>query len=242
MLANEKDEDKSAAVKCLQSLTQHDKKFWPSILNAGGIDKLFAILRNYANLLVKNNAPNIAQTTHHQTNTVAQQAAPAVPPSALKNAETDSQSKFNSKLLSKKENVALNAILVLCNLSDQFEIKQSLSQINDLSSVLIKLLEYSNSEDMQSRVAILLADVATVDEKNKMSFVEQGCLNKLLTLLGSEVEDLLINTVNAIEILCKDNVKYQNHCCEHGVIEGFINLLELNSGKYIHKKKFFFNN
>jgi hypothetical protein len=188
-------------------------------------------LRNYANLLVKN-SPN-AQTNNQPATTLAHAAAPVMPPSALKNADSDSQSKFNSKILSKKETIALNAILVLCNLSDQFEIKQALSQINDLSAVLIKLLEFSNNEDMQSRVAILLADVATVDEKNKISFVEQGCLNKLLLLLDSEVEDLLINTVNAIEVLCKDNVKYQNYCCEHGVMEGFINLLELNSGKYI---------
>ena len=84
---------------------------------------------------------------------------------------------------------------------------------------------------MQSRVSILLSDVASADEKFRATFVEQGCLDKLLSLLDSDAEDLLVNTVNSIEILCRSNVNNQNYCCENGVLESFTSLLELNSGE-----------
>ena len=97
--------------------------------------------------------------------------------------------------------------------------------------VLSKLLIYSDNEDMQSRVCILLSDVASAEEKYRGIFVEQGCLDKLLSLLDSDAEDLLVNAVNSIEILCKNNLKNQNYCCEQGIMENFSSLLELNSGK-----------
>ena len=93
------------------------------------------------------------------------------------------------------------------------------------------MLIYSENEDMQSRVCILLSDVASAEEKFRAIFVEQGCLDKLLSLLDSDAEDLLVNAVNSIEILCKNNIKNQNYCCENGILESFTALLELNSGK-----------
>ena len=103
--------------------------------------------------------------------------------------------------------------------------------------MLSKLLIYSENEDMQSRVCILISDVASANEKFRAIFVEQGCLEKLLSLLDSDAEDLLVNAVNSIEILCKNNIKNQNYCCENGVLESFTSLLELNSGSYLNNQQ-----
>lgn len=36
--------------------------------------------------------------------------------------------------------------------------------------------------------------------------------------------------MNAIEILCKNNIKNQDYCCDKGVLASLINLLQFNSG------------
>jgi hypothetical protein len=192
MLNSSKEEDKQASVRCLQLLTNHNKKYWNAILDAGGIEKLFEILKRYAaSLLVADKA------------------------------------KANEW-----ESITLNAITVLCNLSDQMEIKQRLSGIKDLLDCLIKVINHTSNVEIQSGIAILLADISSIDEENKERLANLGCLDRLLQLLlNSDVEDLLVNTVNAIEILCLNNVKNQNYCCENGIFLRFIDLLELNSGK-----------
>ena len=131
--------------------------------------------------------------------------------------------------------ILLGALSVLCNLSDQREIKFSLSQVKDLSDFLLKILEFSMNKDMQSRCSVLVADVVSIDEKIKILMAEKGCLDTLMKLLDSDTEDLLVNAVNAIEILCRNNVKNQNYCCEKNVLESFIVLLELNSGEKYSK-------
>lgn len=190
MLSSSKEDDKQACVKCLQLLTNNNRKYWQSILDAGGIDRLCDILKKYALLL-------------------------------------DSDRK---KLTAQLETITLNAISVLCNLSDQPEIKEKLSEIKDLTGVFIKILSNSTNEDIQSRVSILIADISSIDDQNKTKFAQQGCIGKLLELLDRNVEDLLVNTVNAIEIVCLDNVDNQNFCANNGVFLSFIDLLDLNSG------------
>lgn len=192
MLSSEKEVDRLASVKCLQLLTNQNKKFWSAILNAGGIEKLCSIMRKYASNLVQ-----------------------------------------NSKKNTNEESITVNAISVLCNLSDQIEIKQRVGEIKDLTAILIKILEQSSNDDLHSRVAILIADVVSVDENYKIQFAQQGCLDKLIGLLDSEYEDLLVNAVNAIEIMCKDNEEIQNFCAEKGIFESFLTIIDLNSGNLI---------
>lgn len=187
MLSSEKDQDRQASVKCLQKLTNQNKKFWPAIISAGGIEKLCALMRNYASNISKE-----SKKSH-------------------------------------EELIALSALSVLCNLSDQFEIKQRLGEIKDLITILLKILDHSLNDDLDSRVAILIADVASVDDSYKVMFAQNGCLDKLLRLLDSEFEDLLVNAVNAIEIMCKNNLDNQNYCTDNGIFENFIGILDLNS-------------
>ena len=67
-----------------------------------------------------------------------------------------------------------------------------------MCSILVKLLEPNNLDDVQSRAAILIADVASVTLQNRCTFAQLGCLEKLIRLLDSEVEDVLVNAINAL--------------------------------------------
>ena len=136
---------------------------------------------------------------------------------------------------SSKQQRYLDVLSVLCNISERTEIKQCLNQLKDVCDILIKILMHTNNEDMKSRVAILIADIASYEVANKDVLADNGCLTKLIDLLESESEDVLVNAVNALEILCKDNVKNQDHCCKHGVLENLVDLLALNSGNNVTK-------
>jgi hypothetical protein len=213
MLTSDKERDTDAAVKCLQVLTSGNKRAWVDILNAGGVEKLFNILRKYSVLLSK-------------------RPSPPPPPSVQQRDETSSSSLVSSsqtKAIALADNIALNTISVLCNLSDEGEVKACLGAIPDLVAVLLKILDLSVIDDVQSRVAILIGDVSSANDQMKVQLAKQNCLIKLLNMLSSDVEDLLINAINSIEIMCRGNADNQTFCVEHNVLACFISLLSLNS-------------
>jgi hypothetical protein len=207
MLTSEKERDIDASVKCLQILTSGNKRAWVDIMNAGGIEKLFTILRKYSVALSKR-------------------------PVAMPRDEASSgslSSNPQSRAATLADTIALNTISVLCNLSDQYDIKRCLSAIGDLTTVLLKIMELASNDDVQSRVAILVGDVCSTDDTMKVQLAKQNCLMKLLHLLNSDYEDLLVNAINSIEIMCRNNVDNQLFCVEHNIFECFISLLKLNS-------------
>jgi hypothetical protein len=142
MLKCEKDEDKEASVKCLQMLTYGDKRFWPSIKQAGGIDKLFSILRAFSVSIT----PAPSQPSHQPIGGAQQPNVNLMSkiepvhalegggqPKILVRPELRPRgTKKTATILNSKETISLNAILVLCNLSDQYEVRVALSEINDL--------------------------------------------------------------------------------------------------------------
>ena len=124
----------------------------------------------------------------------------------------------------------LNALSVLCNISERNEVKQCLCGQKDIGDILFRILQHSESEDMKSRVAILIGDLASYDHTFKDSLADKGCLHKLLELLDMcDSEDVLVNTVNALEVMCKDHPGNQAFCCKNGVLENLVQLLALNS-------------
>ncbi len=138
----------------------------------------------------------------------------------------------NPDIASSQQTLILNTLSVLCNLSDNSTVREHLSAIKDLGSILIKLLESPSTDDIQSRAAIVLADVSYVNNENRTSFAQQGCLDKLIKLLDSDIEDVLVNTINAIEVLCTNNKENQNTCAQYDVFLYLIDLLNLNSGRH----------
>ncbi len=203
MLDSKSEKDKETAVKCLQLITAQKNDYWEPILNSGGIVKLVNMLREYAfSFMPAKKKPEI----------VTSETPLSEPP------EVGSQQRY------------LNALSVLCNISFKIEVKQFLNQIKDLADVLIMILEYSKNEDMESRAAILIGDLTSFDIAFKDVLSDKGCLDFLIGLLQNDSEDVLVNAVNAIEIMCKDNVRNQNYCCEHGIFGYLLELLTLNSG------------
>lgn len=208
MLKSNRDLDNKACVNCLKLMTNKTRVHWRSILDANGSDRLCDILKRYVTKL----SPPVVQVENKNKS------------QTLANASSANE---NRKEL---EELTCDAISVLCNLADQYEIKEKLSQTSGLLEMLTKIVCLSPNEDIQSRVSILIADVASIDQRNKSTLASHGCLSRLLDLLNKSPEDLLINTVNAIEVLCLDNVDNQTFCARNGAFESFMDLLQLNSG------------
>lgn len=229
MLSSEKEDDREATVKCLQILTYNNRLYWRSVMEYGGIEKMCNILKKYSSdLLLLNEktsklqtAFQLAQNDSESTISVKEQ----------REMYEEQMIAIKTSIITKKQSeIALNTLSVLCNLCEQFEIKKCLSEIKELADILMKIIRYSQNEDMESRVTILISDIVIAEEYLKIAFEERGCLNYLMKLLERETEDLLVNTVNALEIMCKNNLKNQDYCCEKGVLASLINLLYFNSG------------
>lgn len=206
MLDNTREKDCKRCVYCLKLMTNINRMYWRFILDTNGIDCLCDILRKYANIL-------------------------SAQPSANEKYEKNNFFKNTLEEQNELEVLALDTISVLCNLADQYEIKEKLNQTRGLLEILTKIICLSSNEDIQSRVSILIADVASIDHRNNSILATHGCLIRLLKLLKKSSEDLLINTINAIEVLCLDNVENQNFCANNGIFLSFMELLKLDSGE-----------
>ena len=85
-------------------------------------------------------------------------------------------------------------------------------------------------DEIQSRAAIVLSDLACVDD-NQSAIAEFGGIAPLVNLLDSEMEDVLVNTVNAIRVLCSRNAQNQTLVAECEGIEPLVEFLQVSSEK-----------
>jgi ankyrin repeat protein len=136
----------------------------------------------------------------------------------------------NTAIAKTQQMMNLTTLSVLCNISDNPLVRECLSKVSDITTILTKLIEPSSIDDVQSRAAILISDVASVKQEIRDSFAEKGCIEKLAKLLESDIEDVLVNTINAIEAICRDNEKNQNRFAEINILVCLVDLLTLNSG------------
>ena len=56
-----------------------------------------------------------------------------------------------------------------------------------------------------------------------------GAIPSLVNLLDSEVEDVLVNAVNAIRVMCINNAANQSAVTQHGGIEPLVEFLSVSS-------------
>lgn len=119
------------------------------------------------------------------------------------------------------------AVSVLCNISNNELVKKILTEIN-AQQILIQLLQ-SSIDDIQSRVAIVLADLA-VYGPNQSGIAQQDGILSLIRLLDSDVEDVLVNVVNAIRVLCLKNPTNQTIVGREGGIRPLVEFLSIQSG------------
>ncbi|XP_052802485.1 ankyrin and armadillo repeat-containing protein-like isoform X4 [Mya arenaria] len=130
--------------------------------------------------------------------------------------------------LLKIENEELQCVAasVLCNISEQTEVRQALTKCKS-GPILIKLLG-SPVDDVQSRAAIILSDLACV-EGNQELIAECNGIEPLVSLMESELEDVLVNAVNAIRVLCENNSSNKTLVSEAHGIEPLVEFLTVDS-------------
>ncbi|KAK3108352.1 hypothetical protein FSP39_006134 [Pinctada imbricata] len=118
------------------------------------------------------------------------------------------------------------AASVIVNISEQEEVRLALTKA-DAAPILVTLLG-SPDDNIQSRAAIILSDIASLDGNQEM-IAQQGGIAPIINLLDSEMEDVLVNAVNAIRVLCQGNSYNQDAVAENGGIIFFKEFLTLKS-------------
>ncbi|XP_056008070.1 ankyrin and armadillo repeat-containing protein-like isoform X2 [Ostrea edulis] len=133
------------------------------------------------------------------------------------------------KLLS-SENEVLQSVAasVVVNISEHQEIRKALTKAK-AAPILIQLLN-SPDDNIQSRVAIILSDIASI-QGNQSLIADEGGIPPLINLMDSELEEVLINTVNAVRVLCAGNPLNQDAVAENGGITFLREFLTLDSEK-----------
>uniref|UniRef100_A0A8C8RZJ2 Ankyrin and armadillo repeat containing n=1 Tax=Pelusios castaneus TaxID=367368 RepID=A0A8C8RZJ2_9SAUR len=115
---------------------------------------------------------------------------------------------------------------VLSNISPHITVSKALVEAGGIS-VLIELLG-SGEPELQSRCAVILYDIAQFD-KNQNVITELGGIPPLVNLLKIKRQDLLVNVINCIRVLCIQNKRNQNTVEEHHGIPALVEFLTSQS-------------
>ncbi|XP_067405132.1 ankyrin and armadillo repeat-containing protein isoform X4 [Emydura macquarii macquarii] len=115
---------------------------------------------------------------------------------------------------------------VLCNISPHITISKALVEAGGIS-VLIELLG-SGEHELQSRCAVILYDIAQFDN-NQNVITELGGIPPLVNLLKIKIQDLLVNVINCIRVLCIQNKRNQSTVKEHQGIPALVEFLTSQS-------------
>ncbi|KAM4697814.1 ankyrin and armadillo repeat-containing protein [Rhinophrynus dorsalis] len=115
---------------------------------------------------------------------------------------------------------------VLSNISNNIPVSKALVETGAIP-VLITLLR-SQQHELQSRCSVILSDIAQVDD-NQMKIAEMDGVSSLICLLQEEeLEDVLVNGINCIRVLCINNSTNQKAVKD---LEGIPLLVEFLTAK-----------
>ncbi|MEE6490361.1 hypothetical protein FKM82_015857 [Ascaphus truei] len=130
--------------------------------------------------------------------------------------------------LLKSDQVDLQCVTsgVLSNISNQMPVAKVLVESGAIP-VLISLL-HSQQPELQSRCSIILSDIAQV-ENNQNIIAEMDGISPLVQLLHGDLEDVLINAVNCIRMLCIKNPANQRAIKDLGGIPLLVEFLSAKS-------------
>ncbi|CAF1602062.1 unnamed protein product, partial [Didymodactylos carnosus] len=132
------------------------------------------------------------------------------------------------KLLTlKDQSLLISTLSVLCNISTNNDVRQTLASADDLPTIFGSLLHWHNDE-IRSKTTILIADVCFI-QSNQERFLKSDTINGIVRMLDSTLEDVLVNAVNAIDLLCRNNPDMQTELAHHGVVQQLTEVLTLNS-------------
>uniref|UniRef100_A0A0L8GFV9 Uncharacterized protein n=2 Tax=Octopus bimaculoides TaxID=37653 RepID=A0A0L8GFV9_OCTBM len=116
---------------------------------------------------------------------------------------------------------------VLCNMTENVEVQKLLTDMN-LGPSLVHLL-LSPVGDIQARISIIISDLASNIESNQKIFARQGVIPALIQLLDSDMEDVLLNAINAIRVMCLSSPSNQTEVTKCNGVEPLVDLLSINS-------------
>ncbi|GAB1601052.1 hypothetical protein Ahia01_000383400 [Argonauta hians] len=116
---------------------------------------------------------------------------------------------------------------ILCNITENIQVQELLTTM-DIGRTLVRLLT-SSVPEVQARVSILISDLASSIELNQKIFAEQGAIRALIQLLHSDNEQVLINTMNALRVLCLANSDNQSEVARWNGIPALTHILNTHS-------------
>ncbi|XP_022079769.1 ankyrin and armadillo repeat-containing protein-like isoform X2 [Acanthaster planci] len=117
---------------------------------------------------------------------------------------------------------------VICNLSEQPEIRTAVASAPGAIPTVVRLLG-SPEDDIQARAAIVLADLGAADDVYRTAVSHEGGIPPLVALLDSQLEDVLVEAVNAVRVLCLGHRGNQSLVAQHGGIEPLVEFLQVKS-------------
>uniref|UniRef100_A0A8B9S6K0 Ankyrin and armadillo repeat containing n=1 Tax=Apteryx owenii TaxID=8824 RepID=A0A8B9S6K0_APTOW len=131
--------------------------------------------------------------------------------------------------LLKSQDIKLACIAsgVLSNISTHDAVSKAFAEAGGIS-VLVDLLGCGEPE-LQSRCVVILYDIAHLDNYQNV-IAELGGIPSLVNLLESKMDDLLVNVINCIRVLCVQNKSNQEEVKEHESIPLLIQFLTSYSG------------
>ncbi|XP_015264330.1 PREDICTED: ankyrin and armadillo repeat-containing protein, partial [Gekko japonicus] len=130
--------------------------------------------------------------------------------------------------LLKSQSVKLECITmgVLINITTNDPIARAFAESGGVT-VLIKLLA-SDEPELLSRCAVVLHDIAQLDDY-QAAIAELGAIPALVNRLHYEIEDLLVNVINCIRVLCINNKANQLKVKECRGIKPLVQFLSSDS-------------
>ncbi|XP_069589954.1 ankyrin and armadillo repeat-containing protein [Ranitomeya imitator] len=129
-------------------------------------------------------------------------------------------------LQSPRENLQCLASGVLSNISNNVPVAMALKQAEAIPILIILL--HSKHPELQSRCCVILCDIAQMDG-NPALIAEMDGLQPLVHLLNGDFEDVLINAMNCIRVLCIQNLSNQNSIKDLGGIPLLVDFLTVKS-------------
>ncbi|XP_031749764.1 ankyrin and armadillo repeat-containing protein isoform X2 [Xenopus tropicalis] len=118
------------------------------------------------------------------------------------------------------------ALGILSNISNNNPVSRALVKSGAIQ-VLVHLL-HSRQPELQSRCSVLLSDIAQIDS-NQNVIAEMDGISPLVHLLYEKYEDVLVNAVNCIRVLCIKNTANQKAVRDLGAIPSLVEFLTAKS-------------
>ncbi|KAJ8253089.1 hypothetical protein GJAV_G00208980 [Gymnothorax javanicus] len=119
------------------------------------------------------------------------------------------------------------AVAVLCHMTQRAKACEELVQLG-ATPILLDLLETPLPE-LHSRCAVILADLASHSQPYQELIAQLGGVVRVVRLLNSDLQDVLVNAVRCVQALCIRNPDNQTAVAQAGAIPPLVEFLSVKS-------------